>query len=221
MLSNPLIPVALAALALAAASVQAQDARPAGATTNTTATEQVIVPQVERRQVKRPRYASSDFGVGLYVGTYATENFGSSRVAGLRLAYHITEDYFVDVTYGRSRISDENFRQVLPGGIFVNRNEALSYLGLSAGWNLLPGEVFLGRFGARATQGYLIGGIGSTNFAGLKRQSFHLGFGLRLMVNDHFAVQADVRDHFYTLDLLGRNQRTQNPELTLGLTVFF
>ena len=35
------------------------------------------------------------------------------------------------------------------------------------------------------------------------------------------ALRADVRDHVYTLDLLGKRSATQNPELTLGFAFFF
>lgn len=205
----------LAALTAAAAPALAQT-RPAASTA-----EQVIVPQVERRDVKRPKYPSNDFAVGLYAGTYATQNFGASAVSGLRVAYHVTEDIFVDATLGRTKVSDENFRQILPGGVFVNRTEKLGYYAVSAGYNVLPGEVFFGRNYAKATQGYILAGVGSTNFAGQKRQTFHAGFGMRLIVADWFSVQADVRDHVFTLDLLGRRQSTQNLEVTAGLTVFF
>ncbi|MCY7314328.1 MAG: outer membrane beta-barrel domain-containing protein [Rubrivivax sp.] len=190
-------------------------------TTTGAASEQVIVPQVDRRDVKRPRYPSNDFAFGLYGGVYSTQNFGSAAVSGLRLAYHITEDIFVDGTFGRSKVSDENYRQVLPGGIFVNRTETLSYYALSAGYNLLPGEVFFGRNLAKATQGYVLAGVGSTDFAGQKRQTVHYGFGLRLILADWFSVQADVKNHVFTLDLLGKRQSTNNPEISLGLTVFF
>ena len=205
----------LAALTAAAAPALAQTP-PAASTA-----EQVIVPQVERRDVKRPKYPSNDFAVGLYAGTYATQNFGASTVSGLRVAYHVTEDIFVDATLGRTKVSDENFRQILPGGVFVNRTEKLGYYAVSAGYNVLPGEVFFGRNYAKATQGYILAGVGSTDFAGQKRQTFHAGFGMRLIVADWFSVQADVRDHVFTLDLLGRRQSTQNLEVTAGLTVFF
>ena len=218
---NPCPTPRMLALALLAAPMMPAAAQTAPAPAERTATEQVIVPQVERREVRRPRFASNDFALGLYAGTYATQNFGAAVVSGLRASYHITEDFFVDATYGRSKVSDEAFRQVLPGGIFVNRSEPLRYLGLSAGYNLLPGEAFFGRSTAKATQGYVLGGIGSTDFAGQKRQTFHLGFGLRLLLGDHVAVQADVRDHVFSLDLLGKRQSTQNLEATAGLTVFF
>ena len=210
-------------LALAGLAALTASAAPALAQTPPAAStaEQVIVPQVERRDVKRPKYPSNDFAVGLYAGTYATQNFGASTVSGLRVAYHVTEDIFVDATLGRTKVSDENFRQILPGGVFVNRTEKLGYYAVSAGYNVLPGEVFFGRNYAKATQGYILAGVGSTDFAGQKRQTFHAGFGMRLIVADWFSVQADVRDHVFTLDLLGRRQSTQNLEVTAGLTVFF
>ncbi len=208
-------------LTLAAACLPALAQTTPPAITTATAAEQVIVPQVERREVKRPKYPSNDFAFGLYGGTYATQNFGSAAVSGLRVSYHITEDIFVDGTLGKTKVSDELFRQVLPGGIFVNRSEKLSYYAISAGYNLLPGEVFFGRSTAKATQGYILAGVGSTNFAGQKRQTIHAGFGLRLILADWFSLQADVRDHIFSLDLLGKRQSTQNPEITLGLTLFF
>jgi outer membrane beta-barrel protein len=186
-----------------------------------TATEQVIVPLVERRSVKPPRLPSRDIGVGLFAGTYATQNFGAATVSGLRVAYHITEDFFVEGTYGRSKVSDEAFRNVLPGGIFVNRTDKLAYTQISAGYNLFPGEVFFGKGNAKITQGYIVGGFGSTNFAGQKKQTFNVGFGGRLLFTDWLALQADVRDHVFSLDLLGTRKRTQNLEATVGLTVYF
>ena len=213
-------PILAAMLSATLAPAWAQDTQ-ASAPASAPATEQVIVPQVERREVSKPRFASNDFAIGLYVGTYATQNFGASAVGGLRLSYHITEDFFVDGTYGRSKVSDEAFRNVLPGGIFVKRSEPLTYYALSAGYNVLPGEAFFGSNTAKATQGYILGGVGSTDFAGQKRQTFHLGFGLRLLLGDHFALQTDIRDHVFSLDLLGTRQTTQNLEVTAGLTVNF
>jgi outer membrane beta-barrel protein len=210
----------LASLLLAAAPglAAAQAASPAGPAK---ADDQVVVPQVERRDIKRPHFPSNDFEFGLFGGTFATQNFGSSAVYGLRVGYHITEDVFVEGAYGQTKVSDEAFRQVLPGGVFVNKTEKLTYYNLSAGYNLLPGEVFFGRSIAKASAFYIVGGIGSTNFVDQKRQTFNLGFGTRLLFTDWFAMQADVRDHVFSLDLLGKRQSTQNIEVTLGLTVYF
>jgi len=181
----------------------------------------VVVPEVQRREVKTPRLPSKDWELGAFVGSFATENFGTSAVGGLRLAYHVTEDVFVQANYGQTQVSDELFRQILPGGIFPQETAKLQYMNLSAGINVLPGEVFLGRNTAKASALYLIGGIGTTDFAEQKRQTFNFGFGMRVLFSDRAALQLDVRDHIFSLDLLGTRQSTQNLEVTAGVSVFF
>ena len=182
---------------------------------------QVVVPEVERREIKLPKFPSKDFAVGLYAGTYATQNFGAAAVAGLRLGYHVTEDWFVEATVGQSKVSDEAFRQVLPGGIFVNRTETLQYYSASAGYNLLPGEVFPTAKRAKATAIYLVAGIGSTKFNDQRSQTISFGLGGRLLLTERAALQFDMRDHVFSLDLLGRRQSTHNLELTGGFTYYF
>jgi outer membrane beta-barrel protein len=221
MLHKNKVLLAAAASALLAAGLPAwaQNAAPNPAPQPT---EQVIVPQVDRRDMKLPRFASNDFSVGLFAGSYATQNFGNSAVSGLRLGYHVTEDIFVEGSFGRTKVSDEDFRVVFPGvGIFPTPKQTLSYYNVVAGYNLLPGEVFFGRSNAKISQGYVVAGVGSTDFAGQKRQTITAGFGLRVVFKDWLAVQADVRDHIFSLDLLGKRQNTQNIEISAGITFFF
>ena len=183
--------------------------------------EQVIQPEIDRRDLKVPRIPSNDFEVGLFAGTYSTQNFGSSAVGGLRLGYHITEDIFVEGVLAQTKVSDEAFRRILPGGVFAQGKEKLNYYNLSAGFNVMPGESFYGRNRAKATAVYIIGGIGSTRFADQRRQTFNVGFGARLWLADWAAVQLDLRDHVFSLDLLGKRESTQNLEATAGVTFFF
>ncbi len=204
----------LAVLALAAPAI-------ASAQATAPANEQVVDPQVDRRDVRVPRFPSKDFSVGVFAGTYATQNFGASAVVGLKAGYHVTEDIFVEAAFGTTKVSDETFRQILPGGVFVNETERLSYYNLSAGYNILPGEIFIGRNIAKASQFYLMAGVGSTKFIDQKRQTVNVGFGMRVYFTDKMAAQVDMRDHIYSLDLLGRRQTNQNLELSAGFTYFF
>ncbi|MEO5770941.1 MAG: outer membrane beta-barrel domain-containing protein [Burkholderiaceae bacterium] len=183
--------------------------------------QQVIVPEVERREVKLPKFPSKDIAVGLFAGTYATQNFGAAAVVGGRLGYHITEDWFVEATLGQSKVSDEAFRQVLPGGIFTDPKERLSYYEFSAGYNLLPGEVFPTAKRAKATAIYLVAGVGSTKFNQQRSQTIAFGLGGRLLLTERAALQFDMRDHVFSLDLLGKRQSTHNLELTGGFTYYF
>ena len=199
--------------AAACAGASAADQAPAD--------DQVVVPQVDRRDIQPPRFPSNDFEIGAFVGTYGTQNFGSSVVGGLRLGYHVTEDFFVEGVYAQTKVSDEAFRQVLPGGVFPQQKVTLSYYNLSVGYNVLPGEVFIAGKRARPAAFYLVGGVGSTRFDQQRRPTFNLGVGYRVFLADWAALQVDMRDHIYSLDLLGKRQSTQNLEWTGGLTVFF
>ncbi len=207
---------------LAAASLGAGFASTATAQATTPAQpEQVVVPQVDRRDIKLPKFPSNDFEVGAFAGTYATQNFGSSVVGGLRVGYHITEDFFAEAVYAQTKVSDELFRQVLPGGIFGGQKPKLTYYNLSAGYNVLPGEVFIGSKRAKPAALYLIAGVGSTKLDVQRRPTINVGVGYRVFVSDRFSLQVDMRDHIFSLDLLGKRQSTQNLEFTGGLSVFF
>ena len=184
-------------------------------------TEQVVVPEVARREIKLPRFPSSDFEIGTFVGTYSTQNFGASLVGGLRLGYHVTEDFFVEGVIAQTKVSDASYRQVLPGGVFPDETENLSYYNLSVGYNILPGEVFIGSKHAKPFSLYVIGGVGSTSFNQQRRATFNFGSGMRVYLSDRIALQVDARDHIFSLDLLGKNQSTQNLELTFGVTASF
>ncbi len=201
----------------AAASAWAQS--PAG--TLPAASEPVVVPQVERRPVQPPRFPSKDIEFGLFTGIYATQNFGTSSVSGVRLGYHITEDFFVEGVYAMTKVSDAAFRRISAGGMFPNPSERLTYYNLAAGYNLLPGEIFFGRGIAKASSLYVLAGIGSTEFVNTQQQTFHYGFGTRLLFNDRVAARLDVRDHVFTLDLLGARESTHNLEVSIGLSVYF
>ena len=211
-----------AAVFIGCIDANAADQTPSTTTaTSTTPTDQIVVPEVARREIKLPRFPSNDFDVGLYGGTYSTQNFGSSALGGLRFGYHITEDFFVQSVIAQTKVSDASFRQILPGGIFPKEKERLRYYNLSLGYNILPGEVFVRTKYAMPFSLYLIGGVGSTSIDQQRRATFNFGSGMRVFFNDHIALQFDARDHIFSLDLLGKRQRTQNIELSIGVTASF
>lgn len=204
--------VALAISAALCTSARAADGNSA---------DQAIVPQVDRREVKLPKFPNSDFEIGVFGGVYSTQNFGSSAGGGVRLAYHITEDFFVEGSAGTTKVSDEAFRRILPGGIFTDGTEKLVYSNLNVGMNVLPGEVFLGGSYAMPSQVFILAGGGTTRFNGQRMQTVDVGVGVKVYVKDWFAVRVDMRDNIYTLDLLGKRDRTQNVELNAGLSFLF
>ena len=222
MRSNPcLLTLLAAAIVLSVPVARAADPATTGGAEPKPANEQVVSPELDRRDVRLTHIPSNDYEAGLFTGVYNTENFGASLVGGVRLGYHITEDVFVEAVYGQSKVSDSTFRDILPGGVFPTPSVTLRYYDLSAGYNIFPGEIFLGRKYAKVAAFYVIAGLGTTQFDNTSHQTINAGAGLRVFLANWVAVQADFRDHLYSVDLLGTKRDTNNLEATVGATFFF
>ena len=183
---------------------------------------QVIDPQVERREIREPAIDSEDFEVGVFVGVMSVEDFGSNVVYGTRVAYHITEGFFVEGTVGQTEAGLTSFEELSGGARLITESQrTLTYYNLNLGYNILPGEVFLGEGRAYNTNLYLIAGLGSTRFAGDDRFTVNVGAGYRFLINDAVALHLDFRDHLFDIDLLGEEKTVHNLEAHLGVTVFF
>ena len=183
---------------------------------------QVIDPEVERREIKEPAIDREDFEVGLFAGMMSIEDFGTDLSYGLRFAYHLTEGFFVEATAGYSRAGLTSF-EVLSGDarLLSDSERDLYYYNLNVGYNILPGEVFIGEGRAYNTNFYLIAGLGSTTFAGDDRFTVNFGAGYRFLLNDSVALHLDFRDHLFDIDVIGEEKTVHNLEGTLGVTVFF
>ncbi len=181
---------------------------------------QVVDPQVERREIKEPKIDREDFEVGAFAGIMSIEDFGSDTVYGVKLAYHVTEGFFVEATVGQSEAGKTSFEE-LSGGALLFEDRDLTYYNLNLGYNVLPGEVFVGEGRAYNTQFYLIAGLGSTSFADDDRFTVNFGAGFRFLLTDSVAIHADFRDHLFDIDILGREKTTHNLEGTIGVSVFF
>lgn len=181
---------------------------------------QVIEPQVDRREIVVPRIDTENFEIGLYAGVLSVEDFGSEAVYGLRAAYHVTEDFFLEGAYAASQVSDSSFRNVgLP--IFPDEETDLNTYSFSLGYNFLPGEVFVGTRYAMTSAMFFVAGAGSTDFADENRLTYNLGFGLRVLPRDWLSLRLEARDNIFESDLLGKNEFKHNFELNLGFAVFF
>lgn len=184
--------------------------------------EPVVQPEIARREFVEPDIDEEDFEVGVYAGFLSVEDFGTSPVYGARIAYHVTEGIFLEAAIGTSTADKTSF-ELLSGNVqlLTDDQRDFTYYNLSAGYNLLPGEVFLGGRHAYNSQFYLIAGVGSTRFAGNDEFTVNVGAGYRLLINDWLTLHLDARDHMFESDLLGEAKTTHNIELHGGLTFFF
>jgi outer membrane beta-barrel protein len=183
---------------------------------------QVIEPEVERREIKEPEIDSENYEIGAFIGVMSIEDFGSGVVYGVRLAYHVTEGFFVEGSVGQSEGGLTSF-EILSGGapLLSDSDRTLTYYNLNVGYNILPGEGFIGRGRAYNTALYISAGLGSTSFAGDDRFTVNFGAGYRFLLNDSIALHVDFRDHLFDIDLLGEEKTAHNLEGSLGVTWFF
>lgn len=204
-----LLPVTLPALA---------EQQPGGAQDDAT----LIDPQIERRRIREAQIDSENIELGIYTGLLAVENFETSPVIGVRAAWHISEDLFFEASYAQADVGKTSFEQ-LGGGVdlLTDSERELRYFGAAVGYNLLPGEAFLGSRRAFSNNLYLLGGAGSTDFAGDNRFTLTVGAGYRLLLTDWLSVRIEMRDYLFEVDTFGNDEITNNLEWSFGIGGFF
>ncbi|MDH3714911.1 MAG: outer membrane beta-barrel domain-containing protein, partial [Gammaproteobacteria bacterium] len=158
--------------------------------------------------------------LGVVLGVINIDQFNTNVIAGLRFAYHVTEDAFIELGVASSTVSDERYRRFgLP--IFGAEEERLLRYDVSAAYSFLPGEVFAGEDRAMRSTFFVIGGVGVTDFADEDRFTFNIGLGVRVLPGEDFAVRVEMRDYLFESDLLGENELTHNLELVGGMSYLF
>ena len=184
--------------------------------------ESLFQPEVERRSVDVAAIDSEDFELGPFIGWMSIEDFGVNTVAGVRLAYHINEDLFAETAIGVTE-ADETSYELLSGAaqILTPSQRDYTYYNFSLGYNLFQGESYFGAKKAFNSAIYLIGGIGSTEFAGSDRFTVNLGVGYRFLANDWLSLQVTLRDHFFDHDLFGADKTAHNWEASFSTMIFF
>jgi len=197
-------------------------ARGRAAVAEDTSQPPVIEPDIARREIETPRIDTEDFEVGILAGQISVEDFGVNTVMGARFAYHVTEGFFVELAAAKADTELTSFERLSGAAQLLTDSEReYSYYNVSLGYNIFPGEHFIGKNRAMNTQTYVIGGVGKTEFAGDDRFTINFGIGMRLMPLDWLAVHGDIRDHVFDIDLLGQEKTSHNLEATLGVTFFF
>lgn len=182
----------------------------------------LIEPQIERSQFDEALIDTEDFELMLAFGYLSIEDFGVNALLALKFNYYVNEDVFVQVVLAESEGSETSY-EVLSGGapLLTDDERQLSYYNISVGYNLLPGEAFIGDSIAYNTAFYLSAGIGNTEFGGDDRFTLNYGAGYRFLLSDEFALYTDFRNHVFDMDVFGVQKATNNLEFTLGTSWFF
>lgn len=182
----------------------------------------LIEPQIERIEFDESQIDSDDFEIAAYVGYLALEDFDTDLVMGIKLGYNISEDFFVQASYGLGDSGKTSF-EILSGGapLLSSEEREVEYYLVSLGFNLFPGEAFLTDSTTFNTVLYLSAGVGNTEFAGDDRFTIAYAVGHRTLFADGFSLDIEMRDLIFEQDLFGSEETTHNIELTVAFNFFF
>lgn len=183
--------------------------------------EQVFKPEVARKEVKLARIDEESIEIGYFTGNMSFEDFGNNRTQGISLTYHVNEDVFLQGNYGQTTIGKSSREIPFNESIVPNNKRDVVYYNVLIGYNLLPGEVFMGNKYTFNTDLYLVVGSGTTEFAGDDYSTFTYGWGYRFLATDWLALHLDMKNHTFTHYRFGYETRVNNLEATIGAAIFF
>jgi len=180
----------------------------------------VVDPDTKTAPVRVRAIPAEDFevtGLATFVVMDHVENDKSNFVGtyALRGAYHVTEDFFVEAGYGKaSRTGWNRLRR------WMNKEQAepiqLETYDVSAGFNLLPGDLYLTKNYVLPFVGYATAGVGYQKYEGLNAPSTVFGIGIKFFPKDWLAFRYEIRDRVWYHD--GDHS---NAEFTVGVGVYF
>ncbi len=182
----------------------------------------LIEPQIEREEFDESLIESDDFEIAVYGGYLAIEDFDTNVVVGVKLGYHISEDFFVQGAFGLSDSGETSFERLTGGAPLLSDDEReVEYYLISLGFNLFPGEAFVTDSTTFNNVFYLSAGVGTTTFAGDDRFTIAYAFGYRTLFADGFSLDVEMRDLIWELDVFGETENTNNLEFTVSMNLFF
>jgi len=178
-----------------------------------------IEPEIIRLDLSEADIDTENFEIGVFTGQISFEDFGSNPLVGVMATFHASEDLFLEANYVVSSIDSVAGEDAI--GVTSVVDDDVTYYDLSLGFNLLPGEVFIGKDKAFNSALYLVAGAGITEFNGQDEFTINFGGGFRLILTDVFAIHFGVRNHVFNREVLGSEERSFNLDMHLGLSAFF
>jgi len=182
----------------------------------------IIKVDVERREVLDDLLDNENFEIGLQVGFISIEDFESSLWASGHLTYHINEYFYTKALYGTATAGETSFEKLanVPP-LLTDEQRKFNYYGLSIGYNLMPGEVFLSKNLAFNSVFSIELGGGSTEFTGDDKFTVNVVANYRIFLNDWITWDIAMSDYIFNTRVTGSDKTTHNLNFTTGFSFYF
>ncbi len=179
----------------------------------------VIDPEKRTATANVAALDTEHFEVGFHAGMLSVEDFNTNPVFGASLRYYFNEKVFLEGSIGSSETEQSNPEDFTDQNFVSDRD--FSYLGISAGYQLLKGRSFWGKKRKYNTGLYAVGGIESVDFADDTNTGIVIGISYRTALTDWLSLNLDFKDHLVARDILDDDKMTHNTEIALGVSFFF
>jgi len=177
---------------------------------------------VDRRTVLEDVLDNENFELGVQFGIMSIEDFETNPWVSIHFAYHITEFFYAKARYAKSEGGETSFEKLVNvPPLLTDEERELSYYGLTIGYNLMPGEVFLGRdFALNSVFSIELGG-GTTEFAGDENFTVNLSANYRVFLTDWLTWDIGMSDYIFDTNITGENKTSHNLNFTTGFAYYF
>lgn len=181
-----------------------------------------ITPIVDRKEIFEDKLDNENFEIGVKAGLISIEDFENSGWLSGHLSYHINEYFYVKATYGQATAGETSFEKLSnTAPLLTDEQRELTYYGLNLGYNLMPGEIFLGKSLAFNSVFSIELGAGTTEFAGDDNFTVNLMTNYRVFLTDWFAWDIAMSDYIFDTQIIGETKTTHNLNFTTGFAVYF
>lgn len=189
---------------------------------NKSVNESNVDVDIERRTVLEDILDNENFELGVQLGVMSIEDFETNSWVSAHFAYHITEFFYAKARYGQSEAGQTSFEKLVNvPPLLTDEERKLSYYGLNIGYNLMPGEVFLGRdFALNSIFSIELGG-GTTEFAGDEKFTINLAANYRIFLTDWLTWDIGMSDYIFDTTITGESKTSHNLNFTTGFAFYF
>lgn len=182
----------------------------------------VVNPQIERRQVFDDVLDTENFEVGIQVGMISIEDFENDLWLKAHIAYHVTEMFYLKAQYGQAKAGETSFEKLSNTAPLLTEDQRdYTYYGLNVGYNFMPGEVFLAKDLAFNSVFSIELGGGTTEFADDDNFTVNLTANYRVFFNDWLAWDIGMSDYIFDTEITGVSKTTHNFTFATGVAVYF
>ncbi|AWB67356.1 outer membrane beta-barrel domain-containing protein [Saccharobesus litoralis] len=181
-----------------------------------------VKPNVERRQILEDKLDNENFEFGLQAGALSIEDFGTSGMLGAHFSYHMTEFFYLKAKALSASAGKTSFERLVPSSpLLTDSQRELTHIGLNVGYNLMPGETFIGKNLAFNNVFSIELGAGTTEFAGDDKFTMNFAANYRVFFTDWITWDLTMADMIFDTQVTGESKTTHNLSFATGVAFYF